>query len=241
MAPIFGCDGDSADLQPGNGAISVRVVDGDQAVADVEIQIAGSGQTLTTDSTGEAFFEVAAGDYFVDAEVCCVGPENLTYHVPVTVKAGRTVEVTLHACLACVCSSPDTPIATPYGETPIHALKAGDLVYSRHRGRVVAVPVLATNNILVQDHCVVRVLLSSGTILEISPGHPTADGRTFADLQVGERIGNVTILNLETVPYSHDRTYDILPDSDSGVYYSGGIPIGSTLSEFRPLVAEARP
>ena len=37
------------------------------------------------------------------------------------------------------------------------------------------------------------------------------------------------VLSAEMVPYTHDRTYDILPASDSGTYVAGGALIGSTL------------
>jgi hypothetical protein len=31
------------------------------------------------------------------------------------------------------------------------------------------------------------------------------------------------------VPYAYDRTYDILPASESGGYFAGGVLIGSTM------------
>lgn len=31
------------------------------------------------------------------------------------------------------------------------------------------------------------------------------------------------------IPYGHEHTYDILPDSDTGTYVAGGVLIGSTL------------
>jgi hypothetical protein len=41
----------------------------------------------------------------------------------------------------------------------------------------------------------------------------------------------VEILSARSVPYAHDRTFDILPDSDTGTYYAGGVLIGSTLAQ----------
>ena len=43
-------------------------------------------------------------------------------------------------CKTCVCTSPDTPIATPSGERAIAELRVGDLVYSVDHGATVAVP-----------------------------------------------------------------------------------------------------
>ncbi len=81
----------------------------------------------------------------------------------------------------------------------------------------------------------VRRLLSidDGAILEISPGHPTADGRTFADLRTGGLLDGHTITSVEVVPYRHPFTYDILPASSTGFYFAGGALIGSTLSPRR--------
>jgi hypothetical protein len=74
-----------------------------------------------------------------------------------------------------------------------------------------------------------RVELASGAVLEISARHPTADGRTFGDLNAGEELGGVAIARTRIVPYQPRFTYDILPASDSGTYFAGGVLIGSTL------------
>jgi len=130
----------------------------------------------------------------------------------------------------CDCASPDTPIATPSGERAIASLRAGDLVYSVDRAQIVAVPILATHQTLVApDHRMVRVRLANGATIEISGGHPTLDGRSFADLRRDGQLGGVGILGVESVPYGYDRTFDILPASDSGGYFAGGVLVGSTL------------
>ena len=64
----------------------------------------------------------------------------------------------------------------------------------------------------------------------MSGPHPTADGRTFADLRVGERLAGQTIVELVWLPYEHDYTYDILPASDTGTYFAAGALVGSTLA-----------
>ena len=129
----------------------------------------------------------------------------------------------------CLCASPETPIATPSGEVPIASLGIGDLVYSATDFGIVAVPVLETHRQAVRAHRVVRVELATGAVLEISAGHPTADGRRFADLRVGDLLGDTMIVSVQIVPYAYDYTYDILPASESGVYFAGGVPVGSTL------------
>lgn len=134
-------------------------------------------------------------------------------------------------CAQCVCTAPNTPIATPTGEQAISALKVGDLVYSLHHGRLKVVPILLTNRVPVTGvHQMVEVRLSSGSVLSISPSHPTADGRTFADLTADDQLDGVALDSVRRVPYTEAYTYDILPDSDSGSYFAGGVLIGTTLS-----------
>jgi hypothetical protein len=130
-----------------------------------------------------------------------------------------------------ICAAPNTPIATPQGERPISDLAPGDLVYSVDATGIVVVPILRVGSTPVVNHRVVRVELTGGKVLEISAGHPTADGRTFADLLGGGTLDrDHAVVSAEVVPYAHPRTYDILPSSSSGMYFAGGALIGSTLA-----------
>ncbi len=140
----------------------------------------------------------------------------------------------------CICASPDTPIATPSGDRPIVSLRVGDLVYSVDGAAVKAVPLVLVHRTAVEQHRVVRVKFSNGTKLEISAGHPTADGRTFGDLRAGGMLDQKRIQSAELVPYGHEYTYDILPDSDSGTYFAGGELIGSTLQGIAPSELSGR-
>jgi hypothetical protein len=142
-------------------------------------------------------------------------------------------------CSYCICASPDTPVATPSGDRKIADLQVGDSVYSLDQGRVRAVPIVATNRAAVTQHHVMRVKLASGVTLEISPGHPTADGQSFADLRAGDLLDSLAVLSAEIVPYRYSFTYDILPASDTGTYFAGGALIGSTLARRGPLVCSS--
>src|SRR6185436_4564208 len=84
------------------------------------------------------------------------------------------------------CASPDTPIETPEGARAIGSLHSGDSVYSVEDGAVVVVPILRTRATRVRNHRVMEVVLANGAVLRISPRHPTADGRWFADLAPGD-------------------------------------------------------
>jgi hypothetical protein len=81
-----------------------------------------------------------------------------------------------------------------------------------------------------------RVRLESGAVLELSPGHPTADGRLFGDIVAGDRLDELNkVVSSELVPYRHERTHDILPASDTGAYFASGALVGSTLVRQSPL------
>jgi hypothetical protein len=160
------------------------------------------------------------------SEICCNVPGPLGDHMQCTVPIEGTCP---KGCTSCVCASPDTPIATPFGWRSIAELNDGDLIYSVDHGRVRAVPILLKGRQASPNHTVIELSLSNGRVLHISPGHPTADGRVFADLRPGDELSGVRILRATAVPYSHRYTHDILPDSDSRAYFAGGALVGSTL------------
>jgi hypothetical protein len=130
-----------------------------------------------------------------------------------------------------ICAAPDTPIATPGGERAISELAPGDLVYSVDETGIIVVPILRAGSTPVANHRVVEIALSDGTLLRVSPGHPTADGRTFAALLDGGMLdADHAVVSARLVPYTEPRTFDILPASQSGAYFAGGALIGSSLS-----------
>jgi len=163
-----------------------------------------------------------------EGELCC----NVSFGASRTACFPATDKGTCPlGCAQCVCTAPNTPIATPSGEHAISELKVGDLVYSVHRGKIVAVPIILTNRVPVTGpHHMMEVRLNTDRTLSISPSHPTADGRTFADLSTGDLLDGVTIASVRRVPYTEAYTYDILPDSDSGSYFAGAVQIGTTLA-----------
>ncbi len=140
-----------------------------------------------------------------------------------------------------ICAAPTTPIATPSGDRDIASLEVGDVVYSVHRGAIEAVPVIRRGSTPVTHHQVMRVTLADGAVLEISPGHPTADGRHFGDLKADTLLdAQHEVLSVALVPYAYDRTYDVLPASDTGTYFAAGALIGSSLFEEDSSAAQCR-
>jgi hypothetical protein len=124
------------------------------------------------------------------------------------------------------CNSPQTKIMTPSGTVPISSLKIGDTVIS---GNNIAVRILKVSKVKADNHRVCRTTFDDGTILEISPGHPLADGRLFETLQPGDAVNGRRVLKNEFIPYQYEYTWDILPDSPSGTYFASGIEIASTM------------
>lgn len=130
-----------------------------------------------------------------------------------------------------ICAAPDTPIATPSGEQPIATLRVGDPVYTVEDGAVVVRPVVRIGSTPVRAHQVLRVVLDSGATLEMSPGHPTADGRVFQQLAAGDWLDAThRVVSSTLVPFDAARTYDIVPASRSGSYFAAGALVGSTLA-----------
>jgi len=129
-----------------------------------------------------------------------------------------------------ICAAPTTPVATPSGDRPIASLHVGDLVYSVDHEAIVVVPLLRVGKTPVSAHHVMRIVLADGAVLEVSPGHPTADGRTFGELRPGGALdAQHSVTSADLVAYDYDATYDVLPASTSGTYFAAGALIGSTL------------
>lgn len=179
-------------------------------------------ESTTTCNTNE---ECCGSTCCRDGQICC-----LIMAGPWFSQCVDPVEGTCPAgCPMCVCADPDTPIATPNGERRIADIEVGDLVYSIDASRVVLVPVQEVRRNPVSGHEIVRITLETGRILELSARHPTAENGTIGELSAGQTLDGVVVTATETIPYEHEFTYDILPDSPSGVYFAAGVAIGSTL------------
>jgi hypothetical protein len=142
-------------------------------------------------------------------------------------------------CVACKCAAPDTPIATPAGERTIASLEPGDLVYSVDGAEIRAVKILRVNRVPVFNHRVLHVAFDNGRTIDMTAGHPLADGRLLSALRSGSELIGANVVSVTDVPYAHDATYDILPDSTSGAYFASGVLIGSTLARSANGVLEA--
>ena len=130
-----------------------------------------------------------------------------------------------------ICLAKDTRIATPGGEVHVQDVKIGMEVWSQDaNGKKISSRVTDVAHTPVpKTHRVVHLVLADGRELWVSPDHPTSTGVRVGDLHAGDRYDGSTVATAELVPYWSDATYDLLPDSETGLYWADGILMGSTL------------
>ncbi len=156
-----------------------------------------------------------------------------TYQGTVTANGVITVTATTPSINTCpICLAAGTLIDTPNGAVPVEKLLKGMTIYTQgSTGKEMAGVITAT--ISVQSPAsfqIIRITLNDGRSVEVSPGHPTTDGRTIGELKVGDTLDGGTVVSVTAVPYS-GFTFDILPDSGSGFYRANGILLKSTLAQ----------
>jgi len=130
-----------------------------------------------------------------------------------------------------ICLAASTLIATPHGQMRVTDVRVGQVVWTQTAdGRRIAEPAIEVGSMPVpQEHLMVHLVLADGRELLASPGHRTADGRALGDLQKGDALDGSAVTSLELVPYSGERTYDLLPAGPTGRYWADGILLSSTL------------
>jgi Hint domain-containing protein len=130
-----------------------------------------------------------------------------------------------------ICLARGTRIATPTGDMAVEDLKVGDIVWTQDAaGARVALPLIETGSTPVPaTHRVVHLRLSDGRAVDVSPGHPTADGRKVGDLVAGDSYDGAVVVSAELNPYMGGATFDVLPAGATGVYWANGVLLGSTI------------
>ena len=130
-----------------------------------------------------------------------------------------------------ICLASNTEISTPQGERNVKDIKVGMKVWSlNEKGeKVESAVVRVAKTPAPSAHKVVHLVLADGREVWVSPSHPTAEGKTAGELKIGEIYDGAQIKSAELVPYWDGATYDILPDTASGLYWANGILLKSTL------------
>lgn len=130
-----------------------------------------------------------------------------------------------------ICLARGTRIATPSGDIAVEDLKVGDIVWTQNAaGTRIASPLVEIGSTPVPaTHRVVQLRLSDGRAVDVSPGHPTADGRKVGDLARGDRYDGAVVVSAELIPYAGGATFDVLPTGATGMYWANGVLLGSTI------------
>ena len=130
-----------------------------------------------------------------------------------------------------ICLSENTVIDTPDGHVNVKDLKEGMTVLTQdNAGHKQTATILKTSKTKVPStHKMVHITLDDKRELYVSPNHPTADGRLFGNLSIGDTLDGSRIASAELVPYNGTFTYDILPSGQTGFYWADGILVKSTL------------
>jgi hypothetical protein len=130
-----------------------------------------------------------------------------------------------------ICLARGTRIATPSGDVAVEELRIGDVIWTLDAaGTRVALPLVEIGSTPVPaTHRVVQLRLSDGRAVDVSPGHPTVDGRKVGDLAAGDRYDGAIVVSAELNPYAGGATFDVLPEGATGTYWANGVLLGSTL------------
>lgn len=141
-----------------------------------------------------------------------------------------------------ICLTLGSLIDTPRGAVSVEELQVGHPVWTMNEaGERVPGIILQVGSVRVPaSHQVLHVTLSDGRELWVSPGHPTADGRIFAELKLGDTLDEALIVQVEQVTYTESFTFDILPSGTTGFYWSNGILVGSTLKNNSEILQTSR-
>jgi hypothetical protein len=130
-----------------------------------------------------------------------------------------------------ICLARGVRIATPLGGVSVEDIRLGMHVWTTDRqGRRIVGVVLEIGRMQAPlGHEVVRLALADGRTVTVSPGHPTADGRTVGDLRSGDPYDGSKVLSAVRIGYAGAFTFDLLPSGPTGTYFANGVLLGSTL------------
>ena len=180
------------------------------------------------------YFELVGEKYQFQIQTGQEGQEGIV--ITGTIDGNGSIEVqdrTTGSPMCPICLAVGTLIETPRGAVRVEELQVGDQVWTKNAAgaRVLAV-ILRVGSVRVPaTHQVIHVILSDGRELWASPGHPTADGRILADLNLGDILDGAPVTVVERLQYQGTATFDILPSGGTGFYWANGVLLSSTLTE----------
>jgi Hint domain-containing protein len=130
-----------------------------------------------------------------------------------------------------ICLARGTRIATPSGDVAVEDLRIGDVVWTLGADSALVARALIQigSTTVPATHRVVQLRLSDGRAVNVSPGHPTADGRKIGDLAAGDAYDGAVVVSADLIPYAGGATFDVLPAGATGMYWANGVLLGSTI------------
>src|SRR5205823_1893596 len=126
-----------------------------------------------------------------------------------------------------ICLARGTRIATPTGDVAVEDVRVGMRIWSVDptKQKMVATMLEVSSTTVPSTHKVVRLVLTNGRVLRASPGHPLADGRRLGSIQTRDVVDGSIVRSATLEPYRDGRTFNLLPDSPSDVYFADEIPL----------------
>ncbi|MBI3980950.1 hypothetical protein HY345_03040 [Candidatus Microgenomates bacterium] len=184
---------------------------------------------------GEIKLNLTPGDYIV---VPLRGSKDFPYLLgeqrrKISITKGQTTTMDIDYSNGTKCLAENTLIYTANGPVAVQNLHEGTKIWTINKnGEKELQPILKTSSATVpNNYAIVRLVLSDGRELYVSPGHPTYNGKTISELKINDKYDKARVIYYDTVQYHSDRTYDLLPAGDTGFYWANGILMGSTLKE----------
>ena len=132
-----------------------------------------------------------------------------------------------------ICLSSNTNIATPKGEVNVKEIRIGMQIWSLNKmgKKIVSHVIHVSQTPAPVNHRVVHLVLTDKREVWVSSNHPTTSGLPVGALRAGDAYDGVRVLSTELIPYNDSATYDLLPDSETGLYWANGILLESTLKK----------
>lgn len=132
-----------------------------------------------------------------------------------------------------ICLASNTSISTPSGDINVKNIKVGMHVWSLNKKgeKVVSTITKISSTNVIKTHKVVHLVLFDKREVWVSLNHPTINVLSVGELKVGDLYDGSKVWTSEFINYWDNKTYDILPDSETGYYWASGILLGSTLAQ----------